>query len=165
MWKKQEEPVNAPPEFDSKQMPESTFELNDEALMKTYRDHIAEKGKTEGNPQKISAKGQDQPLSAATMEAYTEAVNEFTRNATAFIEQLPLLTKARDAYERAMSASAEMRKVLDAGEGKVQTFMTQLEQVVNAHLGKSAGEKKKPEAVKVEPIRSEESAGVAKKFL
>jgi hypothetical protein len=64
-----------------------------------------------------------------------------------------------------MSASGEMRKVLDAGEGRVQTFMTQLEQVVNAHLGKSAADKKKPEAVKVEPIRSEESAGVAKKFL
>ncbi len=44
------------------------------------------------------------------MATYSEAVDEFTKNASVLIEQLPLLSKARDAYEQAMKASAELRK-------------------------------------------------------
>jgi hypothetical protein len=73
-------------------------------------------------PQKVLAEVQHEPSSSSTMTTYIGAVNEFTRNATAFIEQLPLLTKARDAYEQAMRAGAELRKVLDAGEENLRTF-------------------------------------------
>ena len=164
MWKKQEDTVGAQPEFASKQMPES-LEWDGEALIEAYREHLAEKGKSAVGPQKVFTEGQDQPSSPVTMATYTEAVNEFTKNATAFIEQLPLLTKARDAYEQAMRASAELRKVLDAGEENLRTFMTQLEQVVNVHVGQPVPDKKKPEPVKVEAIRgTDESTGGVKTF-
>jgi hypothetical protein len=116
--------------------------------------------------QKFFTEGHYQPSPPGTMATYTEAVNEFTKNATAFIEQLPLLTKARDAYEQAMRASAELRKVLDAGEENLRTFMTQLEQVVNVHVGKPVPDKKKPEPAKVEEIRgTDERTGGVKTFL
>jgi hypothetical protein len=164
MLKKQEDAVGAQPAFASKQMPYSTLETKDEALIKTYREHLAEKGKSAVG-QKAFTDGQDQPLPPVTMATYTEAVNEFTKNATAFIEQLPLLTKARDAYEQAMRASAELRKVLDAGEENLRTFMSQLEQVVNVHVGQTVPDKKKPEPVKVEAIGgNDESTGGVKTF-
>jgi hypothetical protein len=116
--------------------------------------------------QKFFTEGHYQPSPPGTMATYTEAVNEFTKNATAFIEQLPLLTKARDAYEQAMRASAELRKVLDAGEENLRTFMTQLEQVVNVHVGKPVPDKKKPEPAIVEEIRgTDERTGGVKTFL
>ena len=117
-------------------------------------------------PQKSFTEGHYQPSPPATMATYTEAVNEFTKHGTAFIEQIPLLTKARDAYEQAMRASAELRKVLDADEENLRTFMTQLEQVVNVQVGKPAPDKKKPEPVKVEAMReTDESTGGVKTFL
>jgi exonuclease VII small subunit len=152
MWKKQENSVGTQPESASKQPPESTLESDDEALMRIYRDHLAEKGKLSIGSQ-VSTEVQDQPSSPVTMERYKEAVNEFTKNATAFIEHLPLLTKARDAYEQAMRASAELRKVLDSREKILQTMMTKMEQEVNIHQAKPAPDKKKPEPIKVEAIR------------
>ena len=165
MLKKQDDAVGTQPEFASKEIPGSTLETEDEALIKAYREQLAEKGKSAVGPQKVFTEGYDQALPPVTMATYTEAVNDFTKNATAFIEQLPLLTKARDAYEHAMRASAELRKVLDAGEENLRTFMTQLEQVVNVHVGKAVPDKKKPEPVKVEAIRgTDESTGGVKTF-
>jgi hypothetical protein len=87
-------------------------------------------------------------------------VNEFTKNATAFIEQLPLLTKARDSYEQAMRARAELREVLDAGEKNLRTLVTQLEQAVNVYGVKPAPDKKNPQPAKVEAITgTDESSG------
>jgi hypothetical protein len=165
MWKKQDDAVGPQPEFASTHMPDSTLDSDGEALIKAYRDRHAEKGKVAVGPQKVFTEGHDQPSPPATMATYTEAVNEFTKNATAFIEQLPLLTKARDAYEQAMRASAELRKVLDAGEENLRTFMSQLEQVVNVHVGQPVPDKKKPERVKVEAIEgTDESTGGVKTF-
>ena len=101
--------------------------------MGVYLDSQSEKGKSAVGPQAVVADVSHQPSTTATMAAYTEAVNEFTRNATAFIEQLPLLSKARDAYDQAMKASAELRKVLDTGEEDLRSLMTQLAQVLNGH--------------------------------
>jgi hypothetical protein len=70
------------------------------------------------------------------MTTHTEAMSEFTKNATAFIEQLPLLTKARDADEE-----------------DLRTLMTQLEQGVNVLGIKPAPEKKSPQPANVEAIR------------
>ena len=81
------------------------------------------------------------------MATYMEAVNEFTKNATAFIDYIPLLTKARESYDQAMKVSAELRKVLDVGEQTLRSLMTELEQVVNP-----ASDKKKLEPTKVEAI-------------
>jgi exonuclease VII small subunit len=161
MWKKQDDAVGAQPEFASKQMPEMpemTLESASETLIEAYRNRHAEKAKFAVVSQEVLA---GQPLPPTTMATYSEAVNEFTKNANAFIEQLPLLSKARDAYEQAMRASAELRRELDAGEQNLRTLMTHLEQVVNP-----APDKKKPELAKVEAIRGiDESTGGGKRFL
>jgi exonuclease VII small subunit len=158
MWKKQDDAVGAQPEFASKQMPEMTLESASETLIEAYRNRQAEKAKFAVGSQEVLT---DQPLPPTTLATYSEAVNEFTKNANAFIEQLPLLSKARDAYEQAMRASAELRTELDAGEENLRTLMTHLEQVVNP-----APDKKKPELAKVEAIRgTDESTGGVKRFL
>jgi hypothetical protein len=107
------------------------------------------------------------PLSSlATMTTYTEAVNEFTKNATAFIEQLPLLTKARDAYEQAVRARAGLREALDAGEENLRTLVTQLEHAVDVYGLKPAPDKKNPQPAKVEEIRGtdESSSRIMTRF-
>jgi hypothetical protein len=97
----------------------------------------------------------------ATLGAYTEAVKKFTKSASAFIEQLPLLAEAREAYEQANRASMELRKVLDSGDENLRTLMTHLEQMANIHLVnvpavKSMGERRKPESSKLAAVRSGE---------
>jgi hypothetical protein len=84
------------------------------------------------------------------MQTYTGAVDEFTQNATAFIEQLPRLVKARAAYDEAMRAGAEIRKVLDAEEQNLRTLMTRLERGLGVHDAKPAPDKESPEPAKVE---------------
>ncbi len=158
MWKKPDDNVDAQPEFASKQMQELDLESASETLIEAYRDRVAEKPKFAIGPKKVPP---TQPLSPPTMATYTEAMNEFTKNATAFIEQLPLLAKARDSYEQAMRASSELRKVLDTGEENLRALMAQLEQVVTP----ASNDKKKPEPTKVEAIRgANESTGSVNRF-
>ncbi len=104
--------------------------------------------------EEVLPKGSNQPLSLPTMTTYTEAVKEFTRNTSAFIEHLPLLTKARAAYEQAMRASMEMRKALDSSDENLRTLMSQLEQQVSLHELESATDKKPPEPAKVERTKA-----------
>jgi hypothetical protein len=157
MWRKKDDAVGAQPEFGSMAMPGFNSESTTEAgPNEAYRNRYAEMG-SGGDPQKFFAEGQ--PALPASMGTYTEAVNEFTKNATAFIEQVPLLTKALDAYEQALKLSAELRKVLDMGDESLRTLMTPLEQVINLRAVRSGPDRKKPEAAKVEAIRGvEESA-------
>jgi hypothetical protein len=163
MWEKQADALDTQPELAPTQIPELTLESASEVLIHAYLQGRAEKGKVAVNPQKSFAEGHRQP-SQGTMTTYTEAMNEFTKNATAFIEHLPLLTKARDAYDQAMRTSAEVRKVLDGGEENLRTLMTQLEQVVNVHVVKPAPDKKKPEPGKVEGIRTDGGTGAGMTF-
>jgi exonuclease VII small subunit len=87
------------------------------------------------------------------MAAYRESVDEFSKHATEFLEHIPTLTKARDAYQRAMTVSTELRSILDTGDETMKSLMTQLEQAVNMQLGKGNLEKKRPEPAKVESIK------------
>jgi hypothetical protein len=89
-----------------------------------------------------------------SMATYTDAMNKFTKSATAFMEHVHLLTEARDAYQMAIAASASLRNSLDAGDQALRSLMTQMEQVINAHLGEASRDRKKPEALKVEAIRT-----------
>ncbi len=151
MWKKQDDAVSAQPGSASNQTPE--LDSAGDAPIVPVADSRFEKWNIAAGSQKVPAKDhQPSSPSSLNMTTYTEALNEFTRSATAFIEHIPLLTKARDAYEQAMKASAELRKVLDTGEENLQTLMTQLEQAVNVHGMKSAADRKKPEPAKVESI-------------
>jgi hypothetical protein len=121
-------------------------------------------------PQAEVAEPQLQKASPATLGAYTEAVKKFTRSASAFIEHLPLLAEAREAYEEASRASMELRKVLDSGDENLRTLMTHLEQMANVHLVnvpvvKSISDRKKPEPSKLAPVRgNEEFKGGLKRF-
>lgn len=163
MWKKQDDAMGAQPESDSKQTPE--LESLGDALIESLRDSRFEKRDFPVGPQQVLAEDRHPSSSSPTMATYTEALNEFTKNATAFIEQLPLLTKARDSYEQARRAGAELRKILDTGQENLQTLMTQLEQAVNVHGVKSALDRKKPEPAKVEAIRgTDESSGGVRRF-
>src|SRR5580704_2315215 len=87
---------------------------------------------------------------------------DFRKSATAFMQHVDLLAQARDAYQQAMTASAELRTVLDAGDENLRTLMTQLEQALNLHMSRPALDRKKPEPVKVETIKTstESSVGV-----
>lgn len=155
MWKKQDDAPGAQPDSLSNQVPNMTLESASETLIEAYRRSQAEKAKFGVGAQEIHAG--PQPVPPTTMATYTEAMNEFTKNANAFVEQLPLLNKARNAYEQAMRAIAELRKDLDTGEEHLRTLMTRLEQVVSP-----ASEKRRPEAAKVGAIRGTEqpSGGV-----
>jgi hypothetical protein len=100
-----------------------------------------------------------------SMATYVDAVEDFRESATAFIQHLNLLAQAREVYQQAMTASAELRSVLDAGDENLRTLMTQLEQAFDLHTDKPALDKKKPERMKVEAIRaSSGSAGAVRTF-
>ncbi|MGA9966792.1 MAG: hypothetical protein WBQ10_16465 [Terriglobales bacterium] len=96
------------------------------------------------------------------MATYIGAVEDFRKSATAFMQHVDLLAQARDAYQQAMTASAELRTVLDAGDENLRTLMTQLEQALDLHMSRPALDRKKPEPIKVETMKTgtESSVGV-----
>src|SRR2546421_735704 len=66
----------------------------------------------------------------ATVVTYSEAVDKFTKSATAFMEHVHHLTQARDAYKEAMTVSTAIRNSLDAGDQALRSVLVQLEQAV-----------------------------------
>ena len=99
------------------------------------------------------------------MSAYIGAVENFRKSATEFMQHVDLLSQARDAYQQAMTASAELRTVLDGGDENLRTLMSQLEQALNLHMAKPALDRKKPEPVKAEGIKANgESVGGVRAF-
>jgi hypothetical protein len=151
MWKKQDDAGSTP--LGSTQPQEISPDTLVE-MMTRVRDSERGELKSEANLQMEGAEFPKQPVPPPTMTTYTDALNKFVKNATEFIEQLPLLSEARDAYVKAMKASTELRQVLDSGDANLRTLMTRMEQMVNIHVVKSDVERKKPEASKVEPIRA-----------
>ena len=90
-----------------------------------------------------------------SMALYSDAMNNFTKAATAFMDHVHLLTEARDAYQMAMTASASLRDCLDSGDQALRSLMTQMEQVVGAHSGDVMLEKRKAETPRAEALRVE----------
>jgi exonuclease VII small subunit len=95
----------------------------------------------------VSPQGMDNELTA-----YTEAIKEFSSSSAEFLSHIPLLTNARDAYQRAMAVSTQLRQVLDTGDETLRIVMGQLEQAVNTQLNQAVSDTKKTEAVKVVTI-------------
>jgi exonuclease VII small subunit len=92
--------------------------------------------------------------SAETVTAYEQAMKEFAMSATEFLEHIQLLTKARDAYQRAVTISAQLRGTLDKGDEILRTLMAQVDHAVNAQRGQDAPNENKPEATKVETSKT-----------
>jgi exonuclease VII small subunit len=90
----------------------------------------------------------------ASMTTYSEAVDEFSKQAAELLAHMPVLTEARDAYQRAMKVSAEIRSTLDARDANLQSLMAQLEEAVAVHSGKPSADKKKPESVRAESTQA-----------
>jgi exonuclease VII small subunit len=82
------------------------------------------------------------------MATYVEASDEFGKSANDFLQHIHLLPQALNAYQQAMTASAELRKVLDNRDEMLRTLMTQLEQAVSSPFSKAAFGEKKFEATK-----------------
>jgi hypothetical protein len=106
---------------------------------------------------KDKRENQDNDLGAeqvpVAMAAYRESVDEFARHATEFLEHIPTLTQAREAYQRAISVSGELRTMLDKGDETLKALMDQLEQAISGPA-RSGSDRKRPELAKVEPITS-----------
>ena len=104
-------------------------------------------------------------VTPTNMASYNVAVDNFSKSVTAFMQQMHHLTQARDAYHEAMRASAELRNILDAGDETLRTLMSNLEQAIDAHLGRQLTDKdnKKPERLSLEAVaRNGDSAEAAK---
>jgi hypothetical protein len=153
MWKKQDDAEGAQPQPTLKQQHDAARLLDDVLSQLPASNDDFQKTNLAVASEKAMGDDSNQPLTSPTMNTYTEAVKEFTKNATAFIEQLPLLTKARGAYEQAMRASTEMRKVLDTSDENLRTLMTQLEKTINLQELKFAADKKPSEPAKVETMK------------
>ena len=152
MWNRSNDPHgNTQPELASEEKPDLAA-LGDQLVQSLMNDEF-KKGNLAAVPQRVLSEDHGPPSPSASMKTYTGAVDEFTKNANALIEQLPLLTKARAAYEEAMRASAEIRKVLDAEEQNLRTLMTRLERGLSVHDAKPTPDKKSPEPAKVERVR------------
>lgn len=145
MWKRQDDGADAHlPKVTSKEMfetSEMSLESAKETLIEAYRNRNPERPNVSIGPQKIPT---NQPSAPTTMETYSRAVDEFTKNANVLMEQLPLLSKAQDAYEQALKVSAELRRKLDVGDDHLRTLMSDLEKALDA-----APDRKQPEAAKV----------------
>jgi hypothetical protein len=99
------------------------------------------------------------------MATYISAVEDFRKSATAFMQHVDLLSQARDAYEQAITASADLRAVLDTGDENLRSLMAQLEQALNLHMAKPMLERKKPEPVKADGNKTNsESVGGVRAF-
>jgi hypothetical protein len=182
MWNKQDDSARTQPDFVARDIASNDLVSDDapdlaslgDALIRPLMDDQLKKGSFPAPSTMVSGESHALPaqappaqvlpthvppaqvplLSSPTMNTYTEATSEFAQHASALIEHLPRLGKARVAYEEALRASAEMRKVLDAGDEKIRTLMNQLEQKMSVYNLKAFGDKKVPEPAKIERMRT-----------
>jgi len=97
---------------------------------------------------------ESQPVSADTVTAYEQAMKEFATSATEFLQHIQLLTKAREAYQRAVTISSQLRGTLDKGDEILRNLMAQVDQAVNSQRGQEVPNENKPEATKVETSKA-----------
>jgi hypothetical protein len=98
------------------------------------------------------------------MATYIDAVEEFSKSAKAFLQHVDLLARAWNAYQESMTASAELRTILDNSDETVRMLMTQLEQAVSSPFGKPVLDEKNPELLKVEAMKASGGSSVVRTF-
>lgn len=171
MWNKQDDSARTKPEPVARDLASNDLVSDDtpdlaslgDALIRPLMDDQLKKGSFPAPSPTVSGEVHALPAQAPTahtplmsspaMKTYTEATSEFAQHASALIEHLPRLAKARAAYEEALRASAEMRRVLDAGDEKIRTLMNQLEQKMSAHNLMPLADKKISEPAKIERMK------------
>jgi hypothetical protein len=70
------------------------------------------------------------------LSAYASAAEMFRSSAARFIQHLHHLVQARDAFQRAITASAELRVKLEANDDGLRTLMIQMENALDVPPGK-----------------------------
>jgi exonuclease VII small subunit len=120
----------------------------------------------DGNKNDGPQQQQQQQHMTDMLTTYKEAVEEFSLSAAEFLAHVPLLTKARDAYQRAMAVSSQLRNVLDKGDETLRLLMAQMEQASNIQFAAptaaaGASDKKRPEPVKLETPTNGDKADAA----
>jgi hypothetical protein len=93
---------------------------------------------------------------------YMDAGEQFGKSAKEFLQHLNLLPKAMKDYQQAMSASAELRKVLDNRDEMLRTLMAQLEEAVQTPLSKLAFGEKNTDGAKASSAAA--GIGIVKTF-
>jgi hypothetical protein len=78
------------------------------------------------------------------MVTYVDAAEEFARSAKEFLRQVDILRQAWKAYEQAMTASTELRAILDNGDAALRILRNQLEEALSAPLDKPGAGERKP---------------------
>jgi hypothetical protein len=100
------------------------------------------------------------------MSRYTSAVERFHNSASQFIQHLHYLTQARDAYQKAITASAKLRVALNAGDETLRLLMTNMEQALHFSIRKPTLDEKESDTADEEPFKPVgEDASAKKGFL
>jgi hypothetical protein len=77
---------------------------------------------------------------------YENAVREFSTSAAEFLKHVPLLHQAREAFERATTASTQLREILDRGDETLRLFMTQMQETISSPSAIAALDGTNPES-------------------
>jgi hypothetical protein len=92
------------------------------------------------NPSDASSSNARLDRGDSSMRRYTAAAEVFRNSAAELIQNLQYLVQAREAYEQSMTASAELRTALDAGDEEIRTLMRQIDQALDISIGKGESE-------------------------
>jgi hypothetical protein len=99
MWNENSNPHESKqPELASEEKPDLAA-LGD-ALVQSLMNDQFKMGNLAVVPQRVPSEDQSSPSASASMKAYKGAADKFTKSASVFIQQLPLLTTARAAYAK-----------------------------------------------------------------
>ena len=146
MWKKLDDFASVPPKpSPSSQDGDSVTQV----LMNAIRDSSYTKKEEETGPEPKADPYEH------TFQEYAEAVDQFTKSAKEFIRYAPLLSEARQAYEKLRTASERIRRSLESDEKQFRTLMDLAQDQARLHLaptGSSLEGTKPPKSSRPEPF-------------
>jgi len=150
MWKKLEEFASVPPKSSSSSQEDDSVT---QVLMNAIRDSSYAK-EEEKMEEKTGPEPKADPYEQ-TFQEYAEAVDQFTKSAKEFIRYAPLLSEARQAYEKLRTASERIRRSLETDEKEFRTLMDLAQDQAKLHLaptGSSLDGTKPPKSSRPEPF-------------
>jgi hypothetical protein len=112
---------------------------------------------------KLSKKSLFVTIGQGSMRTYTSAVERFRDCTIQFIEKLDHLAQAQSAYRKAVTASAELRAALDAGEETLRLVMTNLAHAIDPSIRKPGSDEYGQDEATQYPSKPMGEGPVAKK--